>query len=140
MAIGGLAWYFRPIAARLVVVSALGAGLVAVATEPAASGAARGPGPGTARVFAGGVGGPARGKTISLTSPCGVAFAGGHVYVTDSSGQFSPAGPSENEITDVVRSVNPRTGWLTTVAGVGLPGNYGDHGPPGGRSSADRAR
>lgn len=129
MAIGGLARYFGRHAARLVMVSALGAGMAAVAAEPTASAAPGGPGPGTARVFAGGVGGPARGKTISLTSPCGVAFAGGHLYFTDSSGEFSPEGPSHKEITDVVRSVNPRTGLLTTVAGVGLSGTYGDRGP-----------
>jgi len=138
MATIGLARYFRRVAARSVVVSALAAGLVAGlvagAGRPAASGAPRnGPGPGTARVFAGGVGGPARGRTVALSTPCGVAFAHGHLYFTDAGGvaHFSRAGFTANVISDAVRRENARTGWMTTVAGIGLPGTEGDRGPAG---------
>jgi hypothetical protein len=52
------------------------------------------------------------------------------VYFTDSgpSADYRP-GFTERSISAVVRNLNSRTGWMTTVAGVGLPGSYGVGGP-----------
>jgi hypothetical protein len=61
------------------------------------------------RTVAGGLGaGPARSLFIGNT--CAVAFAGGHLHLTDGG------------LSDLVSSVSLRTGWLRTEAGtVGLP-------------------
>jgi hypothetical protein len=129
MAVNGPTRYLgRRGVVRFLTAGALAAGLTAVwPGGPAASGTVRTrPGPGTARVFAGGVGGPAQGRTVALSLPCGVASHRGHVYFTDSgpSADFRP-GFTERSIGAVVRKVNSRTGWMTTVAGVGLPGISG---------------
>src|SRR5262249_45933519 len=68
-----------------------------------------GPAAGTISTIAGGVGGPARATTVSITG-CGVSFHGGSLYIAD--------GP-------VVRKVDPG-GGLTTPAGNGP-----SFGPPG---------
>ncbi len=79
--------------------------------------------PGTATDFAGGPGGPGPGTSVALTAPCGVVYAGGRVY-------FADAGPSgTNQNGSVIRELDPRTGWLTNVAGTGVLGNSGDGGP-----------
>jgi hypothetical protein len=63
---------------------------------------------------AGGVGGPAKGTAVGLPGACGVAAAGGQLYIGDS---YS------------VREVSG-TGRLTTLAGTGvLAGPLGDGGP-----------
>ena len=70
----------------------------------------------------GGVGGPAKATTVALTgrtvygvaiAPCGVAYAGGQVYVGDSA---------------TVRAVSVQTDWLTTPAGMGYSAFGGDGG------------
>ena len=76
----------------------------AVAAQAGARSAA-----GTISTIAGGVGGPARATTVSITG-CGVSFHGGSMYIAD--------GP-------VVRKVDPGDG-LTTPAGDGP-----SFGPPG---------
>ena len=70
---------------------------------------------------AGGVGGPDAGTNVSLgfgqNALCGVSYDSGGLYVADS---------------DVVREVDPQTGWLTTPVGTGTAGPLGDGGPAAG--------
>jgi hypothetical protein len=70
---------------------------------------------------AAGVGGPGWARTVSVANvgdngkgPCGVSYGSGRLYIADSGS---------------VRSVNQRTGWLTTPAGTGSSGPLGDGGP-----------
>jgi hypothetical protein len=91
---------------------------VLVGGSPAMAG---GPGPGTATVFAGGVGGPGPGTGIGLSQPCGLASAAGHLFLTDGAGVYQTG--------NVIRDLNERTGWMRTVAGIGLPGASGVGGP-----------
>ncbi len=78
------------------------AGLIATlgAAMPAAPHGAAGPA-GVISTVVGGAGGPARGTSVAVGDPCGVTYAGGHLYATD----------------QVVRAVSTRTGWLSTPAG-----------------------
>ena len=81
---------------------------------PAAAGAAASTAASTAGVIstvAGGVGGPARATGVALSSPCGVSFAAGRLYIADGGS---------------VRQVNPGTDRLTTPAGTGVAGPLGD--------------
>ena len=89
------------------------AGLVAVLLcgSPAPAGAQASAG--SVTTVAGGAGGPAKATTVSIDA-CGVAFAGGHVYV-----------PSE----EAVREVDPATDRLTTPAGSGVSGPFVEGGP-----------
>jgi hypothetical protein len=89
-----------------------------VGGSPAMAGS---PGPGTATVFAGGVGGPGPGTGIGLSEPCGLASAAGHLFLTDGAGVYQTG--------NVIRDLNERTGWMRTVAGIGLPGASGVGGP-----------
>ncbi len=73
------------------------------------------PAPGTITTVGGGVAGPGPAASIAVgTGP--VSYAGGALY--------TGAGP-------VVRRIGARTGWLTTLAGNGTAGNYGNGGPAG---------
>jgi trimeric autotransporter adhesin len=107
-----------------------GQGVAAAGGQAAAGAGGRGWRAGSAAgvisVVAGGVGGPGRGNEVDLRRPCGVSFAGGMVYVADGS---------------LVRRVDPRTGWLDTLAGSGYTPNHiaplGDGGPAGGASLND---
>jgi hypothetical protein len=94
-----------------VLVLALAFGSASAAPAPAGTGSGRE----LMTVFAGGAGGPGPATTVGLV-PCGVVASAGHLYVADS-GQSS------------VRNVNSRTGWLTTIAGIGVPGSAGAGGP-----------
>jgi sugar lactone lactonase YvrE len=58
---------------------------------------------GVISTVAGGVGGPAKATNVGL-DVCGVSYADGHVELADGG---------------AVRTVNPRTDWLTTPAGTG---------------------
>jgi len=59
--------------------------------------------PGTISTIAGGVGGPGPARAVAfLNAPTGLAYAGGHLYVTDA----------------YVRSISMRTGRLTTPVGA----------------------
>ena len=97
----------------------MAAGLASVAMLAAsAAPAAAAPGPavaaGTISTVAGGVGGPDPGLNVSLSSPCGVSYGNGSVYVAErgAAGQLSPS-----------------TGRVTPVAGTGSTGPLGDGGP-----------
>jgi hypothetical protein len=72
------------------------------------------------RTIAGGVGGPAPARTVSIDQPCGVTWSGGTLLAGTADG--------------VVRAVDTRTGLLTTPAGVGYT-DYGVEGFP--RPTAD---
>jgi hypothetical protein len=63
----------------------------------------------TIRTIAGGVGGPGPATSIAIAQPCGLAAAGGSLYV----GEVSSG---------LVRNVNTASGWMTTVAGDGVAG------------------
>jgi hypothetical protein len=114
------------------VVATAGAAVLACLTGSAGAvvGAARAPGTaaGIVSTIAGGVGGPAPARKVSIglcglvavTSGCGVSFAGGHLYFTDLS-----AGNGGG----LVRAVSLRTGRLTTPVGSGQWGLGGDGGP-----------
>jgi hypothetical protein len=107
--------------------------MLASVTTAALAGAgaaqAGGPAPGTISTIAGGVGGPGPARQVSiapcgkprLQNPCGISFADGSLYFTDTVG--------------VVRQVSLRTGRLTSPAGAALPsygsaGGYGGDGGP----------
>ena len=80
---------------------------------------AAGPRPGTATVFAGGAGGPGPGRQVTLSAPCApLALSGGRLL-------FADAGNGQARTGAVIRELNERTGWLSTKAGIGLPGNKG---------------
>jgi sugar lactone lactonase YvrE len=79
--------------------------------------------PGVISTVAGGAGGPARATSMPLgdeagSAPCGVAFGAGGVLVADGG---------------TVRTINPKTDWLTTPAGTGqtLPGTPDGHSATG---------
>src|SRR6266702_2596631 len=105
----------------------------------AGAGAGRAPGPaasaGTVSTIAGGVGGPAPARRVSVNlcglalarDGCGVSFAGGHVYFTDLETAGISVGRDDNG--GLVRAVSLRTGRLTTPVGVGQQGLAGDGGP-----------
>src|SRR6266571_2540690 len=105
----------------------------------AGAGAGRAPGPaasaGTVSTIAGGVGGPASARRVSVNlcglalarDGCGVSFAGGHVYFTDLETAGISVGRDDNG--GLVRAVSLRTGRLTTPVGVGQQGLAGDGGP-----------
>lgn len=61
------------------------------------------------RTIAGGVGGPAAATSIAIGFPCAVTVSHGSLYVGETG-------------SGLVRSINTRTGRLTTVAGVGVLG------------------
>lgn len=61
------------------------------------------------RTIDGGVGGPAAAASISIGAPCAVTVSKDSLYVGEVGG-------------GLVRSINTVTGRLTTVAGVGVPG------------------
>ena len=69
---------------------------------------------GTISTVAGGVGGPAKATKVALFGPCGVSFGAGRVYVADEG---------------AVRTVDPGTDRLITLAGTGARGLLGDRGP-----------
>ncbi|HET7015121.1 MAG TPA: hypothetical protein VFI65_14485 [Streptosporangiaceae bacterium] len=116
---------------RLITSLAVTAGIVVLSASPlassasasaatalsgsAAKGAGTGTGPGTATVFAGGLGGPGLGRAFALPGPCGLASSGGEVIF----GQGQT----------MVRALNPRTGWMRNIGGIGLPGLEGVGGP-----------
>ncbi|HEV2452086.1 MAG TPA: hypothetical protein VGS62_09175 [Streptosporangiaceae bacterium] len=77
---------------------------------------------GIVSTFAGGPGGPALATTVPV-APCGVTSAGGHLLIGDGAG-------------DAVRQVNPLTGWLRTLAGVGPLGSGGGFSGDGGPATA----
>jgi hypothetical protein len=60
---------------------------------------------GTISTVAGGLGGPAKGRKVALGGPCGVGYGAGSVYVGSGT---------------VVRKLNPVSGQVATVAGIGL--------------------
>ena len=102
-----------------------GAGQAAAAAhpgEPTVPGGSRPAAVGVISTVAGGVGGPARATGVGVI-PCGVAFAGGHVYIGTES---------------AVRELNPGSDWLTTPAGTGVTGPLGDGGPAA-KASVGRA-
>jgi hypothetical protein len=107
--------------ARILVLAAAAAVLAAAVLSSGAPAVAGAPASGTAAVFAGGVGGPGPGPQIGLSAPCSVASAGGHLYFT------GPAGLASSG--NVIRDLNERTGWMRTVAGIGLAGVGGVGGP-----------
>ena len=77
------------------------------------------PRPGTATVFAGGAGGPGPARQVTLSAPCApLAVTGGRLLFADS-------GTGQARTGAVIRELNERTGWLTTKAGIGLPGTNG---------------
>jgi hypothetical protein len=116
----------RGAAAAGLVLATLALGAGPAAAQPQAGTAARldAP-PGTISTVAGGVGGPARASSVSLGqwpfTPCGLAPAGGSVYVATYNS---------------VRKVNQHSDWLTTVAGAA--DGKGD-GVPAISSALDRA-
>ncbi len=93
-----------------VVVSLVIAAQLAWSGSPALGAASPVPGrqlgsaaPGTISTIAGGVGGPAPARTVAFANgPTGLAYAGGHLYVTDA----------------YVRAISMRTGGLTTPVGA----------------------
>jgi hypothetical protein len=68
---------------------------------------------GVISTIAGGIGGPGKGTKVAIGA-CGVSYAAGRVYAAGGS---------------AVREVNPKTGWLATVAGTGAVQPLGDGGP-----------
>ena len=104
--------------------------LTALAAAPAH--AAANPAAGTVTVLAGGAGGPGPGTQTALANPCDVVSVGGHLLVSDAGSDtlltYSAVDP---QIVNVVRDVNERTGWLRTMAGVGVPGLPGQSGVGG---------
>jgi ribulose-5-phosphate 4-epimerase/fuculose-1-phosphate aldolase len=96
-----------------VLVLALVAAAVLAGTSPATAaqrGAASRPAgrlvvAGTISTVAGGLGGPAKGRKVALGGPCGVGYGAGSVYVGSGT---------------VVRKLNPVSGQVATVAGIGL--------------------
>src|SRR5215470_9663195 len=90
-----------------VVAAAVLAGLAAPA------GAARAAPAGVITTAAGGAGGPARATRVAVV-PCSVLAAGGNLYVSDF---------------HAVRRIAAGTDRLTTPAGVGVRGLFGDRGP-----------
>ena len=109
----------------LVPAAVLGAGPAqpASAGGPAARGSQAAPS-GNISTVAGGVGGPAKATKVAMI-PCGVASAGGSLYVSDLT-------PAESTTPGAfaggaVRKVSP-TGRLTTPVGTGALGPLGDGG------------
>ena len=101
---------------RAVIVATAAVALLAPAAAGAAEAASASTVASTAGVIstvAGGVGGPAKATRVALLSPCGVAFAAGHLYVGDGGS---------------VRKVDLGTDQLTTSAGTGVTGRLGDGG------------
>src|SRR5215831_412403 len=133
----GTAHSARRIAAVAVVAAAALASLTSSAR--AAAGADRAAGPaadaGTVSTIAGGVGGPAPARRVSvnlcglrsITDGCGVSFARGHLYFTDLETAGIAFGRDPNG--GLIRAVSLRTGRLTTPVGVGQQGTAGDGGP-----------
>jgi hypothetical protein len=66
--------------------------------------------PGTIMTVAGGVGGPGPATTVAISS-CPLSYADGALYLGDGA---------------VVRRIDTRTGWLTTLAGDGTAGDHGN--------------
>jgi hypothetical protein len=101
-------------AAAIALLGLMPAAAVTAGAGPAVAGSAPARPAGTISTTAGGVGGPGRGTTVSLGSPCGVSAAGNSLYVADGS---------------TLRKVNENNDWLTTPAGTGvlagLPGTGG---------------
>src|SRR5215467_11294062 len=82
---------------------ALGSAPALGAARPVARRSSGNAAPGTISTIAGGVGGPAPARTVAfLDGPTGLAYAGGHLYVTDA----------------YVRAISMRTGRLTTAVGA----------------------
>ena len=123
--IAGMGWLARgvPVAAATLLAVAgtagtaeAGASAAALPRSARAQPAVAGAQPavaGTISTVAGGVGGPARATGVPVTDPCGVAFAGGLMYIAD--------GPTVREVNSADR--------LTTPAGTGTIGPLGDGGP-----------
>src|SRR5580658_5064230 len=107
---------------RRMLVSVFGASVFLAAAL--AAGAAQavpvaGPLAGTVTVFAGGAGGPGPGRQIALSAPCApLAVSGGHLL-------FADAGTGQAATGAVIRELNERTGWMSTKAGIGVPGTRG---------------
>ena len=99
-------------AAALVVAGTAGAQPAVAGAQPAVAG--------TISTVAGGVGGPARATGVPVTDPCGVAFAGGLMYIAD--------GPTVREVNSADR--------LTTPAGTGTIGTIGPLGDGGPATAA----
>jgi hypothetical protein len=68
--------------------------------------------PGTITTVVGGVGGPGPASRV-VAHPCAVSYAGGALYAAE---------------TAVVRRIDARTGWLTSPAGDGMLGGWGNGG------------
>src|SRR5205823_12566498 len=95
---------------RPTLVAAVAAGVLAVGAGQASAApglpAAAQPGAaspaGTITTVAGGVGGPAKATTVPVSTPLGVTFGAGRVYIAAGAGE---------------RGVNPGHDWPTTPAG-----------------------
>src|ERR1700722_10749703 len=94
------------------------AALLALAVPLALTGGAgpadAAPQAGDISTVAGGTGGPGLATQVGLPGDCGVSYGGGHVLIADG---------------ESVRSLTPATDQLTTPAGTGGAGEYGDDGP-----------
>jgi hypothetical protein len=111
------------------VVSGLGLAVLGLATLAGGTGSALaggGPAAGTVTVLAGGVGGPGPATGVASSAPCGVVSVRGHLLFSETGQEaLITDNPNDPEISNVVRDVNERTGWLRTMAGTGLPGLQG---------------
>jgi len=97
-------------AATVLAIATLSAASVAAARpmQPSRPESQLTPAVGTIATIAGGVGGPAKAKAISLGYPCGIAAAAGNLYIAQ---------------TTVIREVAAGTDELTSPVGVGIAGN-----------------
>jgi trimeric autotransporter adhesin len=98
------------LAATVLAIATLSAASVAAARpmQPSRPQSQLGPAAGTITTIAGGVGGPARAKSMALDYPCGIAAAGGNLYIAQ---------------TTVIREIAAATDELTSPVGVGISGN-----------------
>ena len=120
---------------RLAAITIAGATAAAVLAGPGAVASPRlvAPTAGTISTLAGGVGGPGPARNVavapcgvaSLFRPCGMTFAGGHLYTTD----VGVGTLNSIKVGCVVRAIDLGTGALTTPAGNGIAGFSGDGGP-----------
>ena len=93
--------------------------LVATPAAAAATPAAAVAG-GTISTVAGGVGGPGPARSVAMVNACGLRAAGGSLYIGTGAGHTA--------FGSALRRVNVVTGALSTVAGNGADGPFGDGG------------
>src|SRR5579875_2841032 len=93
-----------------------GGGAASAAVHPATA-------PGTISTVAGGVGGPGVASQIAVNEGAGVAYSGGHLYLSASG---------------ALRQIDPATDDLTTLAGDGVT-TYSGNGGPATQASLDAA-